>query len=718
MPIYIRQGTGHGDITLAEALAESCNVYFFHHAESLPPDALADWSRRFGFGQRTGVDLPGEARGIVPSPETNVKLTGHRWHTADAQAMAVGQGALTATPLQVARMMSAVANGGLLVTPHVMRDSVGNALRGVPDRQNAGIAPGLRNAMEGVPYRPIPGLTYSALAAIRAGLLRAVADKNGTAHDTLFLEQVSIAGATAGYSRSGSAASGGDGPEHAWFAGYVPADQPRYAMVVVLQCGWRRLFRRLSGGKETGAKVAGNGYALAMRIVHLIAGAGPMYCGSCMHGNTLAAGLRKAGADVLLAPLYTPLRTDEENLSIDHLALGGINVYLDECLPWWRRMPGFVRRLVDQPWLVTWAARAGGSTRPEQLGRLAVAMFRGDDGPLKDDVEQLLAWLRAEVRPEIIHLSNAMLAGLARPIKERLGVPVVATLTGEDSFLEKLPQPYYDQALAELRARAADLDCVIALSRDYADFMAGYLCVPREKIEVFRPGLNLEGFPVGPSCREGLIDPPVAGNVSAQDDSALSSPFQQKGPARTIGYLGRICEDKGPQLLLAAMVALDESPGVPPYRVRLAGYLDRADRRFLSDLFRMAKRSGKAERFEYVGELDRAGKIDFLQSLDVLCLPSLLRESKGLPALEAWACGVPAVLPDHGAFSELVADTDGGLLYDPQQPDELPSALLRILSDADLAAQCGRRAQQTVHERYTTARESQEMLELYERLVR
>ena len=76
-----------------------------------------------------------------------------------------------------------------------------------------------------------------------------------------------------------------------------------------------------------------------MKIVHLIAGAGPMYCGSCMHGNTLAAGLRKAGADVLLAPVYTPLRTDEENVSIDRLAMGGINVYLDESLPLWRWMP-------------------------------------------------------------------------------------------------------------------------------------------------------------------------------------------------------------------------------------------------------------------------------------------------------------------------------------------------------------------------------------------
>ena len=67
--VYVRHGTGHGDVTLAEALAESCNVYFFHHAEKLPPQSLVDWARRLGFGRPTGVDLPGEARGIVPTPD-------------------------------------------------------------------------------------------------------------------------------------------------------------------------------------------------------------------------------------------------------------------------------------------------------------------------------------------------------------------------------------------------------------------------------------------------------------------------------------------------------------------------------------------------------------------------------------------------------------------------------------------------------------------------
>lgn len=457
-----------------------------------------------------------------------------------------------------------------------------------------------------------------------------------------------------------------------------------------------------------------------MRIVHLIAGAGPMYCGSCMHGNTLAAGLRKAGADVLLAPLYTPLRTDEENISIDHLALGGINVYLDETLPWWRRMPGFVRQVLDRPALVRWAASFGGSTRPEHLGRLALAMFRGDDGPLKDDVQQMLDWLKADVRPDIVHLSNIMLAGLARPLKERLGVPVVATLTGEDGFLEKLPQPYYDQALAELRARATDIDCVIALSRDYADFMADYLRLPRDKIEVVRPGLNLKGFPVGwDKLAERAPAHQEDESVGQHSQARLSHPpaFPKGSGELTIGYLGRICEEKGPHLLLDAMDALDDASGVPPYQIRLAGYLDRADRPHFKNLLRAARRAGKADRFQYVGELDRAGKIAFLKSLDVLCLPSLLRESKGLPALEAWACGVPAVLPNRGAFSELVADTNGGLLYDPEQPDALAAALARMIGDAELATRCAANGQQAVHGRYTAERESRDVLALYERIL-
>jgi glycosyltransferase involved in cell wall biosynthesis len=171
-------------------------------------------------------------------------------------------------------------------------------------------------------------------------------------------------------------------------------------------------------------------------------------------------------------------------------------------------------------------------------------------------------------------------------------------------------------------------------------------------------------------------------------------------------------------VLVTALHAMEKAGGMPPYRLRVAGYLDRPDRAYLNEIQKLVTAWNMSNRFEYVGEVDHAGKIAFLESLDVMCLPSLIRESKGLPVLEAWACGVPVVLPDHGAFSEMVADTGGGLLYDPDRAEGLAEALTRILCDDAFAAQCGRAAQRAVHERYIAPRESREVLAMYERLHR
>ena len=119
--IFVRQGIGHGQVALADALAVSCNVYFLHFAGLMGPRPLVDWAERFGFGRPTGVDLPSEAAGTLPSPENIEKLKAHAWRTVDTRSFAIGQGSLTATPLQVLCMMAAVANGGRLVTPHLAK---------------------------------------------------------------------------------------------------------------------------------------------------------------------------------------------------------------------------------------------------------------------------------------------------------------------------------------------------------------------------------------------------------------------------------------------------------------------------------------------------------------------------------------------------------------------------------------------------------------------
>ena len=214
--IYVRQGVGHGEVALADALAVSCNVYFFHFAGQMGPRPLVDWAERFGFGRPTGVDLPGEAAGTLPSPENIRQLEGHAWRTADTQSMAIGQGSLTATPLQVLRMMAAVANGGRLVTPHV----VGGREQGSGVRF---VEPVNRTLNRRFALHP------HTLQAIREGLRRVVADPKGTAHATVYLESIAIAGKT------GTAETGEDRASHAWFAGYVPADEPKLAFVVVLE---------------------------------------------------------------------------------------------------------------------------------------------------------------------------------------------------------------------------------------------------------------------------------------------------------------------------------------------------------------------------------------------------------------------------------------------------------------------------------------------------
>ena len=436
-----------------------------------------------------------------------------------------------------------------------------------------------------------------------------------------------------------------------------------------------------------------------MRIVHLLAGAGGMYCGSCMQGNTLAAALREAGEDVLLVPVYTPIRTDDEDASIGRVVFGGINVYLQQHSALFRHTPWFLDRLLDRPGLLRWVSRRGLSTRPEQLGPLTVSMLRGDEGRQAKEVDKLVRWLAREVRPELVHLSNVLLVGMARRLARELSVPVVCSLSGEDTFLEGIPEPHYSEARAVLGERCGELSALVAMSRYYADFMAEYLCVPRERIHVIPPGLNLSGH----GTRKGA-------EASAGSEPSAAKPV-------TIGYLSRIAPEKGLHQLAEAFKLLNDQEGLPPTRLLAAGYLDPADRPYLDRIRSQLADWGLADRFEYAGEPDRAGKISFLQSLDVMSVPTMQAESKGLAVLEGWANAVPVVLPDHGAFGELIEDTGGGLLYEPGSPSALAAALRRMIQDRAFACECGRRAQQAVRERYHAPLTARRTMELYRTLT-
>ena len=130
-----------------------------------------------------------------------------------------------------------------------------------------------------------------------------------------------------------------------------------------------------------------------MKIAYITAGAGGMICGNCLRDNALAAALLELGHDVQLIPTYTPIRTDEEDVSLGRVFYGGINVYLQQKYSFFRRTPSFFDRLFDQRWLLRLAARFAVKTTPQALGELTVSVVEGTEGRHKKELEKLIEWL-------------------------------------------------------------------------------------------------------------------------------------------------------------------------------------------------------------------------------------------------------------------------------------------------------------------------------------
>lgn len=426
-----------------------------------------------------------------------------------------------------------------------------------------------------------------------------------------------------------------------------------------------------------------------MRIAILAAGAGGMICGSCMRDNALAGELRACGHDAVLIPLYSPLRTDTADNSSSGVFYGAVNVWLQYASGLFRRTPRFVDWLLDRSWLLRLAGRIGAQTPPAKLGDFVLSVLRGEDGPQTKEMRRLIDFLRTDVKPEVVSLPNAMFIGLAGALRREVGARVVCELTGEDIFLDALGEPHRSEARRLISGRTGDVDAFVATSRYYAQRMAEYLDVPAERIAVVHPGVP-----------QRLIDAP---RTAAEAGGALA-----------VGYLARICPQKGLDRLLEAVGILRRMPGMSEVRLRVAGYLGAMHRRWFEMLRQRVRRLGLEEAFEYVGEVDFEGKREFLDTVDVFSVPATHPEAKGTYVLEALARAVPVVLPATGAFVELVEQTGGGLLCGAPDAQGLARGLAELLSDGQKRMETGRRGREAVRTMFTTRHMALRMLEVYD----
>ena len=412
-----------------------------------------------------------------------------------------------------------------------------------------------------------------------------------------------------------------------------------------------------------------------------------MYCGSCLRDNALASELLSRGHDVVLTPVYTPTRTDERNVSQHHVFFGGISVFLEQHSALFRHTPRFLDRLWDAEWVIKMASKRQIKVDPKSLGELTVSMLRGDAGFQRKEITKLLEWLKSEPKFDVVNLPYTLLLGLAEPLRRALNVAIVCTLQGEDLFLDGLGEPYKRQSLELIQAAAVHVDAFVPVSRYYLEYMPGYLGLPKEKMRVVPLGINLDGY-------------------APRNQRPHSDTF-------TIGYFARVAPEKGLHVLADAYRELRSRPGIGKSRLVAAGYLAPEHQGYLEDVKRKLRDWGLGDHFEYRGEVDRAQKIAFLQSLDLLSVPATYQEPKGMFLLEAMANGVPVVQPRRGAFPEIVEHTGGGLIVDADNPSALADGFLELWRDPARADALGRAGAEGVRRHYTVGRMAEQAEAVY-----
>jgi glycosyltransferase involved in cell wall biosynthesis len=278
---------------------------------------------------------------------------------------------------------------------------------------------------------------------------------------------------------------------------------------------------------------------------------------------------------------------------------------------------------------------------------------------------------------------------VARRLKAEFNVPVVCCFQGEDSFVDALDEPFKTQTWEAMSERARECEALVAISHYYADVMAERLNLPREKMQVVYNGINLDGF----------------------------APATQVPEHPTLGFFARNCFSKGLHTVVDAFVLLKQRDTLPNLKLRVAGTRAAGDEKFVAAQQEKIECAGFTADAKFLPPLSREEKIQFLQSLSALSVPATYGEAFGLYLIEAWACGVPVAQPKSGAFPELIQETGGGVLFEPNDPESLADAVENLLANPDTARQFGKNAHEMTLRCFSAQTMAENFIKVLEPLV-
>ncbi len=428
-----------------------------------------------------------------------------------------------------------------------------------------------------------------------------------------------------------------------------------------------------------------------MKIVNIVPGfGGSFYCGNCMRDSVLTNALKSDGHDAITLPIYLPMSLDDkEKCSGTPIFYGAVNIYLKQKFKFLRNMPSWLERFFNSAPILRYAAKKAGSTRADGLEEMTISMLKGSEGFQKDELQHLIDFLKNHEKPDIVHLSNALLLGLAKKIKEELQIPVVCSLQDEDVWIDAMNEEYQKKLWNLMGEKAKDVDAFIGVSDFFANVMKKNMNISDDKVFVIPISINPEKY----KSFVPSFDPPV------------------------IGFLSRMYEEHGFGLLIDAFIELKQRKEFKKVKLRITGGKTADDNAYFKKQIKKLKKNNLYSDLEYVEDFQTENLDKFFDGLSFLTVPVLKGEAFGAYQLESLASGIPLIQPTLGAFPEIIEKTGGGVTYIPNDSETLAEKWAEMILKPKLLKEMGEKGKTVVLEQFNNKVLTEKMINIYKKLV-
>ena len=425
-----------------------------------------------------------------------------------------------------------------------------------------------------------------------------------------------------------------------------------------------------------------------MKIVYLITGSGgSFYCGNCYRDMIYLRAIRKVpGIKASAIPLYLPPDSTNTESGLDKdVFFGAISMFMREKVPFLRNMPSFLDKLFDSAPMLRMAAKRAGTTRTEGLEDMTLKMIKGENAFPEKELKRLINYLSKDGKPDIIHLSNALIIGLAHRLKKKMNVKIVCSLLNEDDWINEMAEPYQSNAWKLISKEAGNVDVFLTPSLYY------------KKLFIEKTGILTDNFHVVPLG----LDPAELINVVRSTT----------GPS--IGYFCRINSQNGFDKIVDAFINLSAGNELPGLTLHVSGGYTGDDKPFIAEQIRKIKAAGLKSFVRIYPQFQGNSKQEFFSNIDIMSVPVRKYDGYGLYILEANAAGVPVVQPATGAFPEIIEKTMGGITYAADNTEELANSILKLFRNDELREQLGIRGRENVLKELSLDKMSEELSKIY-----